>query len=182
MTRDNKDARHHLKAESLERAADEIMQRHAGLMARRDSLLGETHKVLHEAADIAILVETVHAELGGRRFVHWWRDQNMPPGWAEKYLRLARTRKRNAIADKDQLRLIGVLPAPETTTQGQQARAANPYAWIKWSAKISKSFPTESIKGMDETDRQMALKHLEPIAELIDSLRGATPPPSKESL
>jgi len=177
---ETEDSRFQLKKMSLEEAARTIQAQHAAFIHARVDAIDQTEKVCNQAADIASLVETVHAALGGRRFMAWWDEQKMPPGWAARYLKLARTADRRTLADKDQLRLIGVLPEPETTTTGQSRRRPNPFAWIKWTAKIRKSFPEQSLEVMDEAERKAALKHLKPIRELIDRLEGA--PPHKESL
>lgn len=175
-TTDDRDARGALYRDSLDASAEEIRRRHEQMMRDRDIAISETEKVCHEAFDIAVLVSAVHKQVGGRRFAEWWREKNMPVGWADRYLKLARTAGRRDLPDKDQLRLIGVLPEPEESTIGQHKRQPNPFAWIKWSAKITRNFPAEAVETMDEADRIAALKHLQPIKELIAKLEHPTTP------
>ena len=169
---DNRDSRAILAAASHEVAAVQIKAKHDNMLQRRDGAAEEIASVCHDAAEIAFLVQTVHSEMGGARFAHWWREQDMPAGWAAKYLRLAKTANRKALADKDQLRLIGVLPEPDTHNDNQSPRPVNPFAWIKWSGKIASAFKPMQIGSMDEADRFAALKNLEPIEKIIRELRG----------
>lgn len=155
---------------SHQAAANEIKARHDHMIRHRETAVNDMHQVCLEAIEIAGLVETVHSELGGRRFVEWWRSCDLPVGWADRYLRLARTAERAQLHDKDQLRLIGILPEAVGTTAGQQHRDPNPFAWIRWTQKIIKTIPVESVESMDAADRSAALKHLQPIKELIAKL------------
>jgi len=169
---DNIDAQHRLTSASLEAASSEIKARHDALIQSREDALTKVSEVCAEAVSIAAIVEQAHSILGGVGFAKWWRDQEMPAGWGKKYLTLARTKRDNLIADKDQLRLIGIIPEAANHNDQHQERQQNPFAWIKWSNKISKTFSQMDIKSFDETDRLAALKHLQPIKEIIANLEG----------
>lgn len=168
---DNTDAGRILKADALNQAAAEIMRQHEDFIQTRYHAGNYLKSTCEAAIRISALVEQVHATLGGARFAQWWRDQGLPDGWGKRYLTISKSRRDNIEADKDQLRLIGLLPEPSGHNEGHTRQDHSAFAWIKWAAKIPKSFSVDRAKGMDETDRRAALKHLEPIERLIAELK-----------
>lgn len=172
ITPDATEKARRLNSEALSEAAIEIRNRHAELEQETYHARNFAQAACSKALEISTLVEQVHATLGGPRFASWWRDQNLPAGWGKKYLTIARTRREQIELDKDQLRLIGILPDNHHGNPGthHQADGQSSFAWIKWAAKIPAAIPPEKVKDMDEADRRSALKHLEPIKRLIEEL------------
>lgn len=168
--KDNADARATLTRASHEKAAEEIRQRHEAMLAARDGVSRAVGDLCSEAMGIAVMVQAMHADLGGKRFSLWWRDCDMPAGWAEKYLKLSRSQARLG-EDRNQFVLIGLLPEPEGSTEGQNQRPVNPLAWIKPVHKAAAALSKIDIKGIGEADAVSVLKNLEPIEKLIVALR-----------
>ena len=168
---DNADAGRLLKIEAVNEAAAEIRRKHEEFLQERYHAGNYLKATCEKALGIAALVEQVHATLGGARFATWWRDQNLPQGFDKTYLRIARTKRDNIEADKDQLRLLGILPEPQGHNEGTSHKGETSFAWIKWASKIPSALPVEKVKSMDEADRRAALKHLEPIERLIAAIR-----------
>ena len=167
---DNIDAAYQLKAASLEASANEIKEMHIAMMRQRDYALEQISGVCEQALSISAMVEQVHGSLGGAAFAKWWRDNEMPIGWGKKYMTLAKTKRDNRLADKDQMRLIGIIPEPDTHNDQHQKQKLNPFAWIKWCSKIHKTFDQMDITTFDDADRFAALEHLKPIKEIINQL------------
>ena len=158
--------------ESTKALADEIKQRHEACQGIQDDALEQITNTIRSRIEVARLVETAAATIGGGvRFAKWWRDMDMPVGWAAKYLTLAKTADRHALGDKGQLRLIGLLPGAEHGNTGQQ-RQPSMFAWTGWAGKIKRTLTPECIKSMGQTDREVAAKQLEPLVELYHSLTG----------
>jgi hypothetical protein len=170
-TIDNTESGRLLKVEAINQAAIEIRRRHEKLEQEKYHAVNFVASALKEAVEIATLVEQVHATLGGARFAQWWRDQNLPEGWGRRYLTIANSKRDNGLIDKDQLRLLGILPDPQGHNEGTSRKGETSFAWIKWASKIPSALPVEKVKDMDEADRRATLKHLEPIERLIAALR-----------
>ena len=158
--------------ESAKALADEIKQRHEACQWIQEGAIQSIHDTIKARVEVARLVEAAHATIGsGVRFAKWWRDADMPVGWAAKYLTLAKTADRHALGDKGQLRLIGLLPEAEHGNQGQH-REPSAFAWTGWAGKIRRTLTPEAIKGMGQTDREVAAKQLEPLVEVYNELKG----------
>lgn len=166
---DSKDAAHALTSEALTASANIIREKHEDLENLKGSAIEALTATMDLAVEISSLVEQAHAQLGGARFAQWWREQGLPAGWNQKYLTLAKSKRANRLADKDQLRLIGFLETPEGGNPGQQ-RKRNPFEFIKWSGKIAKSFEEVDIASLSDADREGYAKHLEPVAKLYNQL------------
>jgi hypothetical protein len=153
--------------------AREIHERHEQLMQKGGNLRDAMVAHCEEAIRIARLVEAMHAQLGGRRFADWWHEQRLPVGWAERYMRLAHTAERNTLGDKDQLRLIGILPEAEAGSDPQKRQEQNPYEWVKLTGRLTAVLTPEAIRSMGEVDRRVALQKLEPMKRVIAELEAA---------
>lgn len=159
-------------SESTSALADEIKQRHQACEGIQSGALEAISNTITHRIEVARLVETAAATIGsGVRFAKWWRDMDMPVGWAAKYLTLARTADRHALGDKGQLRLIGLLPEAEHGHTGEK-RERNLFAWTGWAGKIRRTLTDETIEAMGQTDREVAAKQLEPLVDLHRRLTG----------
>lgn len=151
---------------STEALAAEIVHKHRECEGIQQDALSAITSTIEARVSVARLVETAHSLIGsGVAFAKWWREQNLPAGWAAKYLRLAKTADRNMVGDKNQLRLIGLLPEPESGNAGNH-RKVDMFAWTKWAGKICHTFTPEFTEKMGSIERASAAKLLEPIVEL----------------
>lgn len=166
--------------------AAEIQKRHKACQSVQNSALKKIEDTIAARIEVARLVEAAHASIGsGCKFAQWWRERKLPVGWAEKYLRLAKTADRHTLGDKNQLRLIGLLPEAEESDHSE-ARESNPFCWTKWAGKIKMTLTLDRINGMSRIDREIAARQLEPLVKVYNQLtsKPALPvaTPGKESL
>lgn len=171
---DTEDARALLGNQSREALAREIHDRHNALEKRAGETRDAITATCSEAMELAKLVEAAHSSMGGKQFALWWREQKLPVGFAEKYLTLARTSDRHTLGDKDQLRLIGVLPEAEHgAAEQQQRQQANPLAWVSYAGKLNASITIESVRAMPAAERHIVLQKLLPLKAIIAELESA---------
>lgn len=150
--------------------AEAIRQRHEfAEEAKKLAADGITH-AMQCYVETSQLVEALKNQTGNR-FRQFWRDHQLPAGWDAKYLRLARTAKR--LPDKDQLRLIGIIPEAEDHHQNQQSQAPNPFAWVKWANKASSELTPERIERMDSFERRSAMERIKPLVDIYERLKAA---------
>lgn len=158
-------------SESTAAIASEIKRRHEACQQVQSTAVGWIGQTIKARIEVAGLVEAAHATIGsGVKFAKWWREMDMPCGWAVKYLRLAKTADRHTLGDKDQLRLIGLLPEPEKGASGV-AREPNLFIWTKWAGKIRTTLTPESIAKMSTMDREIAARQLEPLVKVYADLK-----------
>lgn len=122
---------------------------------------------------VASLAESARANLGSAAYHAWWRDAGLPAEWDRKYITLAKTSKRIALTDKNQMRLIGILPEPEEEegdTNRQKQNPDNHLAWVKIAGKLKATLTAEAISTMDTYEKQTARNHLKPLVDLYNSL------------
>jgi hypothetical protein len=166
------------QTESLAALAEDIKARHETCQLMQGEAVEFIGQTITARVEVSRLVETAHSIMGGAAFVAWWRDLDMPHGWAGKYLRLAKTADRCALGDKSQLRLCGILPEAEPGNDGQR-REANPWQWTGYVGKIRASLTPERISSMGSVDREVALQQVEPLLEqmqgIVRELRGDAP-------
>ncbi len=160
--------------DALEALAVQIDARHTTNLGRVEALRSDTITLCNEAFEISKLVMSAFETLGPRRFVTWWRERNLPPGWARRYLTLNRTAGRHTLGDKDQLRLIGILPEAESDNVGSNKRQENHLGWLSHVGKINRSVTVQTIGKMSRPEVVMALQKLAPIRELIKALEART--------
>jgi len=151
--------------------ADQIRDRHEQANRKGAATLDSIKEAISDRVGVAYLVESAKAKHRGN-FREWWRENGLPIEWAARYLKLSKTAKRAAIADKDQLRLIGLLPSATDHHEGQASRAVNPLEWVKWAGKLSTTLTSDRVKQMDSVQRQVALRTLEPVMALYKALQG----------
>lgn len=165
----------HAAADAL---ADEIKDKHAQCGEIQSATMEHIAATIDARVAVARLVETAAATIGsGVGFAKWWRDRDMPVGWAAKYLKLAKTADRHTLGDKGQLRLVGLLPEPEGGNEGNQ-RERNPFEWTKWAGKIKARLTIESIGTMGRMDREVAMKQLEPLVAVYEALKAGPSTPT----
>ena len=169
-TTDTNDSRAALVASARDTQAETIRERHGQLMAKMDMTKDCVQSTITDAFDIAKLVEAARATIGSQ-FAKWWRDQDLPAGWVARYIKLAKTAGRNTLGDKDQLRLIGILPEADTHNDNQRAHGADPFAWTKQAGKLKAAFTVQSVGGLSKVERITAMQHLKPIVEVYEALK-----------
>ncbi len=171
--------------------AQEVMRLHDLAERQQGSVLNEAQGLFAIRRQCASIVEAAHANMGGARFLAWWNDHNLPVGWGERYLRISRTSDRKAIADKGQLRLMGVIPDVEIgeheEAYRQSCRAStNPLGWMSPFVKFKARFTNEVIESFDEVQCEIARREIEPLVQLYNKLADRSAitydSPTKESL
>lgn len=172
IEKDNRDAAQALTDEALAALARRIHDSHSGLQSRVEAFRSEAGEICSVAITIAREVETAWATLGGRRFKEWWDAQKLPVGWADRYLTLAKTAERHTLGDKDQLRLIGVLPEADGHNEGVQ-RERTGYEWLKHVGKINSTVTVQDIGRMGAAEQRMAYEKLKPLKALIAALESS---------
>lgn len=169
---DNSDAVRIQRGEALQSLAGEIRERHEANKDRVERLRAATVSLWSEAVEISKLAMSAYEiTKGGIRFGQWWTEQGLPAGWAAKYLRINRTASRRVLADKDQLRLIGVMDEAETHNDGQKPRQENPWAWTRYVGKINGYLRLNEVSRMSPTEAKLALKSLEPLEAIAKVLK-----------
>jgi predicted transcriptional regulator len=121
--------------------------------------------------NVAALVETAKAAKG-QHFRQWWDDQQLPTAWAARYLTIAKTFKRSTLGDKNQMKLIGIIPQDEQEQRPQQQREENSLEWIKLAGRLSTTLTEERISKMDNFQRRLAMDKLEPFIAIYKKLKG----------
>lgn len=151
-------------AEEIQRLHDEA--EHAQAVAREsiENLVAIRRKA-------GALAETAR-NADRKNFHKWWRDAGLPEEWDSRYCRIANASHRNAMGDKIQLQLVGVLPPAEARAATQSAVSENPFAWTKMAGKLKASLSDEKLSKMDDATRVVAIKHIKPIADLFVKLGG----------
>ena len=120
--------------------------------------------------NVAALVETAKAAKG-QHFRQWWEENNLPTAWAARYLTIAKTFKRSTLGDKNQMKLIGIIPEdPEPEQRQQQQRPENSLEWIKLAGRLSTTLTEERIGKMDKFQRRLAMDKLKPFLEIYKKL------------
>lgn len=149
-----------------------IQQCHEIAEANQKNAVDGLSALIIARRETAALVEKAKAETG-KGFREWWDNSGLPYGWAARYLTIARTAKRNALGDKNQLRLIGILPEIETGNKSeQQSKQVNPFAWVKAASRLAGSLPTDRISNMDDFEKREARERLKPIVDCYKALGG----------
>lgn len=157
---------------STDELARNIHERHSELQCSVASVRASAEEACKEAINIAQLVAIAHAELGGKRFIEWWREQKLPNGWAGKYLRIAATASRKTIGDKDQLRMIGILPESDSHNAGtERERKKSGIDWAKWIGKTRAELSKERVSRMSRTEAEVAITLMKPLIEVYNELR-----------
>ena len=169
IAKDNRDATLIQKREALISAAAEINRRHKALEARTEAARSVILETCEEAISIARIVESAHTTLGGKGFKDWWDEQKLPVGWCSKYLTLARTAERETLGDKDQMRLIGIIPESESHNEGNR-REQDDLGWIKHIGKARQVLTIEKLKTMNSTERHVAKEQLRPLVEMFNAI------------
>jgi hypothetical protein len=160
-----------LTTQTTDALVEEINREHEEADRLQQSTIISINTLIARRVRVAALVETAKANTG-QGFRTWWETNNLPDGWAARYLLIAKTAKRQKLADKNQLRLLGILPEPESDGEerNHKRRADNPLAWVKVCGKLKASLTDDRIKQMDDTERQTAAMHLKPVVELYHAL------------
>lgn len=174
------DSRRELIDKSCQALASEIKERHKAMISRVKSLRDETLNACEEAMNISRLVEAALSTLGGRRFKIWWDEQGMPVGWAPKYLTIARTMRSNILGDKNQLRMIGILPEAETDRDPQFKRESDPLDWLRWAVKIRANVTLDKLSSLDESEAHVVMSQLEPLVEIYNTVKAKTEATSQD--
>lgn len=163
-----------ITAEASEQLATSIRELHNQAEEIQGRTLVGISDLIAARVSVSTLVETAKANLGNAFHV-WWRSTELPPEWETKYLRLAKTSKRLALTDKNQMRLIGILSENPEEGEGshneqQHQRQENPFAWVKIAGKLKATLTPEAIQTMDKHERETARIHLKPMVDLYNSL------------
>ena len=157
--------------------ADEIHRLHELAELAQCSAVHGLSSLVSFRRQCASIVEAAHASMGGARFMAWWNDQGLPIGWGGRYLTIARTNERNAIGDKNQLKLMGFMPSVEIGDHEDDYRQSsrcptNPLSWMSPFVKFKARFTDELISGFDEVQREIARREIKPLVELYNKLEG----------
>ena len=150
----------------------QIEQHHELAERRQMDAIDGINDLVEARLSTAALVETAKANLG-HRFHQWWREYGLPTDWDHKYIRIAKTRDNLQLNDRNQLRLIGILPDIEHDGDGDNqgtVRPINPFAWVKIAGKLKATLTEDTVKAMDAHERQTARLHLKPLVELYNAL------------
>jgi hypothetical protein len=166
---------HYLTTETADVMAGEVARLHELAEQRQGSVLNEAQSLFAIRRQCASIVEAAHANMGGARFLGWWNSHGLPVGWASRYLRISRTSDRKAIADKGQLRLMGVIPDVEIGEHEEFYRqscrsTSNPLGWMNPFVKFKARFTDEVIDSFDDVQREIARREIEPLVKIYNKL------------
>jgi len=151
--------------------ADEIRRAHELSEGREQYARASIEELIEARVETATLVEAARASVGKGQFREWWETNKLPAGWAARYLKLAKTAKRHTLGDKNQMRLIGIIPTPEPMAAGEHQRQAdNPFQWVKIAGRLVTTLTADRISAMDAMERETAKMRLKPIVELYEKL------------
>lgn len=150
----------------------------------QDQLITEI-KSLHASADDlqdkakSSILDTIAARLNvselvaiakarhGHHINKWWVDNDLPKDWLNRYITINKTARRAGLMDKNQLRLIGILPEPDSERASPEVKRSNPMQWIKSAARLP---ATIDMDRMDQFERSVAIKQLKPIVDIYNKL------------
>lgn len=152
--------------------AEQIINLHTQAEASQGVAMDRIEDLIGSRLNVAALVEAAKAK-HGQHFRQWWEDNGLPDNWASRYLTIAKTAKRVHLGDKNQLRLIGILPeGAEEPHQPQQRREENALEWIKLAGRLTTTLTADKIKNMDSFQRRLAIDKLKPFIEIYRELGG----------
>lgn len=158
-------------AEMADPIAKEICKQHALAVESTKNAQSAINTAIERWSKCGEFAEVAFGMAGGNtaKFMRQWKDMGLPVSEARRLMRIARTFQRNTLGDKDQLRLIGLLPEAEQGNEGQ-GRSKDSFAWLNWAGKINAAVTDDSIDRMADVERKIALAKLEPLKRLIERL------------
>lgn len=145
--------------------SDSIRQRHFEAERLQDSAMANISALIEKRIEAASLVESARAQLGRAAFREWWKESGLPLEWDSRYLRLAKTAARARLMDRNQLRLVGILPEAESDGKELRQRDQGFSAWAKNVGKIQRMIQPEKVKAWTRDERAIAASILKPLAE-----------------
>lgn len=158
--------------EIADNLANQIIILHTQAEVSQEVAMGRIEDLIDSRLNVAALVEAAKAR-HGQHFKQWWDDNELPSNWAARYLTIAKTSKRVHLGDKNQMRLIGILPeGAEEPQQPQQRREENALEWIKLAGRLTTTLTSDRIKSMDNFQRRLAIDKLKPFIEIYRELGG----------
>jgi len=151
--------------------AAEIQRLHLKAEHCQAAAMDGINDLIETRISVAALVETAKANQG-HHFRLWWESNHLPTEWAARYLTIAKTAKRVKLGDKNQLRLMGILPEPtgEEETKAPQHREGGSLEWIKLAGRLNTTLTKDRINQMDKFQRRLAIDKLKPLIEIYNEL------------
>lgn len=161
-----------ITTETTEAFAIRIKELHEAAEDYQLNTLATIQELIKKRVECAALVEAAK-NAKGHAFRQFWEDAGLPLEWAPKYLKIAKTAARDTLGDKNQMRLIGIIPEhAEETTEPQTRRPVDSLAWIKTIGKLNTNLTEETIKGMDRFQRDLAIEKMKPLVETFYKIGG----------
>ncbi len=149
-----------------EKIISEIKTLHANADKLQDTAKDNILDTINARINVAELVAIAKAK-HGHHIGRWWVDNDMPKDWLHRYITIHKTASRAELMDKNQLRLIGILPEPDSERATPEVKRSNPMQWVKSAAKLPSII---DVYRMDTYEQTVALGQLKPIVDIYNVL------------